>query len=76
MRDPGIPAGDGVPSPCTNVCRMHAASGWCEGCHRTLAEIAAWGAMADADKRALWQQLEQRRVSCSPNVLAVNKESP
>jgi predicted Fe-S protein YdhL (DUF1289 family) len=52
----------GVPSPCINVCRMDAASGLCEGCLRTIDEIVAWGAMADDDKRAVWQQLAQRRT--------------
>jgi predicted Fe-S protein YdhL (DUF1289 family) len=52
-----------VPSPCINVCRMHAATGWCEGCRRTLAEIAAWGGMDDAGKRAVWQQLPARRAA-------------
>ena len=55
------PATGGVPSPCINVCRMDPASGLCEGCLRTIDEIAAWGAMADDDKRAVWQRLEQRR---------------
>jgi uncharacterized protein len=57
------PACAGVASPCINVCRMDAASGLCEGCLRTIDEIAAWGMLADDDKRALWQRLEQRRVS-------------
>ena len=52
----------GVASPCINVCRMDAASGLCEGCLRTLDEIAAWGTMDDDDKRAVWQRLEQRRA--------------
>lgn len=50
-----------VPSPCINVCRMDAKSGLCEGCARTLEEIAAWSAMDDADKQAVWDQLPQRR---------------
>ena len=44
-----------VPSPCVSVCRMDAASGLCEGCCRTLDEIAAWSQMDDEDKRAVWQ---------------------
>ncbi len=52
----------GVASPCINVCRMDAASGLCEGCLRTLDEIAAWGTMDDDDKRAVWQRLQQRRA--------------
>mgnify|MGYP003551223747 FL=1 len=50
-----------VPSPCINVCRMDAASGLCEGCQRTLAEIAAWASMSEADKHGVWQQIAQRR---------------
>ena len=58
----GTPA-SGVPSPCINVCRMDAATGWCEGCLRTLDEIVAWGGLGDADKRAVWQQLQLRRAA-------------
>lgn len=51
-----------VPSPCTDVCRIDAASGWCEGCMRTLDEIAAWGSLDDDGRRAIWQQLPLRRA--------------
>ncbi len=50
-----------TPSPCINICRMDAATGWCHGCQRTLQEIAAWSGLADADKRAVWQALPARR---------------
>jgi predicted Fe-S protein YdhL (DUF1289 family) len=50
-----------VPSPCINVCRMDAATGFCEGCRRTLAEIAAWGGLSDEQKLAVWQALAARR---------------
>ena len=53
----------GVPSPCINVCRMDNASGLCQGCLRTIDEIAAWGTMDDDGKRAVWQRLEQRRMA-------------
>ncbi|CAG9177832.1 hypothetical protein LMG23992_03579 [Cupriavidus laharis] len=49
-----------VPSPCRNVCRMDAASGYCEGCLRTIEEIAGWSAMSEDDKRRIWAQLPQR----------------
>lgn len=49
-----------VPSPCVSVCRMDAATGLCEGCLRTLDEIAAWSTLDDAGKRRVWQHLEQR----------------
>jgi uncharacterized protein len=52
-----------VPSPCVNVCRMDAATGWCEGCLRTLDEIAAWAVLPDDAKRAVWDEIARRRVS-------------
>lgn len=52
-----------VPSPCVNVCRMNEATGLCEGCLRTLDEIACWSLLDDAEKRAVWQQLPQRRAA-------------
>ena len=52
-----------VASPCTSVCRMDARTGWCEGCLRTLDEIAVWSGLDDADKRRLWLLLDQRRAS-------------
>lgn len=52
-----------VPSPCVNVCRMNEATGLCEGCLRTLDEIACWSLLDDAEKRTVWQQLPQRRAA-------------
>lgn len=50
-----------VPSPCVNVCRMNERSGLCEGCLRTLDEIAAWGQASDPQKLAILAQLAERR---------------
>jgi uncharacterized protein len=50
-----------VPSPCIDVCRMSAQTGWCEGCARTLDEIGAWAAMTDVQKMAVWHVLPARR---------------
>ena len=50
-----------IPSPCISVCRMHERTGWCEGCLRTLDEIAAWSTMDDRAKRRVWKLLPQRR---------------
>ncbi|WP_374569157.1 DUF1289 domain-containing protein [Ideonella sp.] len=55
------PAGPGVPSPCTSVCRMNDRTGWCEGCYRTIDEIIAWSKMADDGKRQVWRLLPARR---------------
>ena len=52
-----------VPSPCRNVCHMDAASGYCEGCLRTIEEIAGWSGMTDADKRSVWRAIELRAAA-------------
>jgi uncharacterized protein len=49
-----------MPSPCISVCRVDADSGWCEGCLRTLDEIAAWGGLGNDAKRGVWRIIEQR----------------
>jgi uncharacterized protein len=56
------PRPGGVASPCINICRMDAATGWCEGCLRTIDEIAAWGRLDDAARRAVLAGLPERRV--------------
>jgi predicted Fe-S protein YdhL (DUF1289 family) len=40
---------------------MDASTGWCVGCHRTIDEIAAWSRLTDDAKRAVWEELAQRR---------------
>lgn len=54
--------GADIASPCNNVCRMNPDTGLCEGCLRTLDEIAAWSAMGDAEKRSVLAQLPARRT--------------
>jgi predicted Fe-S protein YdhL (DUF1289 family) len=62
IRAPGNFANGNLPSPCVSVCRMDKASGLCEGCCRTIDEIAAWGRMDDEGKRAVWRLIEQRAL--------------
>jgi len=50
-----------VASPCTKVCRIDPRSGWCEGCTRSLDEIAAWSSLDDAARRAVIALLPARR---------------
>ena len=50
-----------VASPCINVCRMDAESGYCEGCRRTLDEIASWSIYTAAEKRAVLALLPARK---------------
>jgi predicted Fe-S protein YdhL (DUF1289 family) len=58
LRQPGVT----VPSPCINVCRLDERNLMCTGCLRTLAEIGAWSRLSDADKLAVWAQLEHREL--------------
>ena len=51
-----------VPSPCTNICTIDVATGWCAGCLRTIDEIAAWGSLDNAAKRAVLKRLPVRRA--------------
>ena len=48
--DPGA-AGPAPVSPCIAVCIMDPASGFCRGCHRSIAEIAGWLDFTPAEKR-------------------------
>lgn len=47
-------------SPCIRLCRIDRASGLCEGCGRTGAEIGGWLAMTEAERRAVMAALPQR----------------
>ena len=51
-----------VPSPCISVCKMNRVTGWCEGCHRTIDEIAGWSRMSDEARRLVWIELARRRT--------------
>jgi len=44
-------------SPCTNVCVIDPATGLCEGCGRTLDEIAAWASLAPVERRRIMDEL-------------------
>ncbi len=55
------PSAAAVPSPCVSVCRIDPATGWCEGCLRTIDEIAHWGLLDNGEKLAVWAELRLRR---------------
>ena len=52
-----------VPSPCVSVCRMNPATDQCEGCLRSIKEIAGWRQLDDAGKRVIWGLIEQRMAA-------------
>lgn len=51
-----------IASPCINVCRMNEATGLCDGCLRTIDEIAAWSTLDDTAKRAVWDAIDARHA--------------
>jgi predicted Fe-S protein YdhL (DUF1289 family) len=38
-------------------------SGLCEGCKRTIGEIASWSRISDAERRRIMDELPRRTVS-------------
>ena len=51
-----------VPSPCVAICTMNPASDFCDGCQRTIDEIAGWSAFSNDEKRQVWVRIGQRRT--------------
>lgn len=51
-----------VKSPCSNVCKMHEPTGWCQGCARTIPEIAGWSKADDAGRLEILARLPARRA--------------
>jgi predicted Fe-S protein YdhL (DUF1289 family) len=47
-------------TPCIAVCMIDPRTGLCFGCGRTLPEIARWGGMEGAERRALMADLPAR----------------
>jgi predicted Fe-S protein YdhL (DUF1289 family) len=41
---------------------MNARSGLCSGCLRTIEEIAGWSRYSEAEKRAVWARIVERRA--------------
>jgi hypothetical protein len=52
-----------IETPCIKVCVLDPASGLCQGCGRSLEEIARWGSMSAEERRRLIVELKARVVS-------------
>jgi predicted Fe-S protein YdhL (DUF1289 family) len=60
-----------IESPCINICRIAADRGYCEGCFRSLDEIAAWRGADDTGKRAILLAAAQRRAAAERSAQGV-----
>jgi predicted Fe-S protein YdhL (DUF1289 family) len=47
-------------TPCVDICVIDAATGLCAGCGRTLAEIASWSSLTDAERHRIMDRLTVR----------------
>lgn len=47
-------------SPCVKICVIDPASKLCEGCGRTLQEIAQWARLSEAERQAVMARLSER----------------
>ncbi len=54
-----------VQSPCVSVCVMNPATGWCEGCFRTIQEIGGWLSMSPEQRAAVMTLLPSRRAAAT-----------
>lgn len=52
-------------SPCRNICRL-GPDGACDGCGRSMAEIAGWLAMPEARRQAVMARVREWRVRGGP----------
>ena len=67
MRPPGPPRP--IKTPCVQVCAVDPESGLCLGCFRSLAEIAGWTRLSDAERDAVLGDLAGRRTRIAPERL-------
>jgi len=51
-----------MPSPCISVCQMNVDTGLCEGCFRTIDEIAQWSTATEEFKRTAWLEIKRRQA--------------
>ncbi len=54
---------------------MHAPTGWCEGCARTIDEIAAWSGLNVAERERVMHQLPARQAVLQALVIHEARET-
>jgi acyl dehydratase len=60
-----------VASPCIDVCRMNPSTGLCDGCFRTIDEIAGWSSFDDPHRATVLTQAQARRKG--PRVVRIGE---
>ncbi len=55
-----------VSTPCVKICITDPASRLCEGCGRTLTEIAQWSRLSEAERLAIMARLPERLRRLKP----------
>ena len=60
-----------IATPCIKVCVVDGESGLCLGCYRTLAEVAGWTKLDDAQRETIMAELPGRLEHVSPDKLAM-----
>jgi predicted Fe-S protein YdhL (DUF1289 family) len=51
-----------VVSPCVGVCSINDATGFCNGCYRTIGEIQAWWDMPASERTQVMEALDARQA--------------
>jgi hypothetical protein len=67
MDEPRAP----IATPCIKVCVVDGESGLCLGCQRTLAEVAGWTRLTDAERAEIMAALPARLTRIRPEKLAL-----
>jgi predicted Fe-S protein YdhL (DUF1289 family) len=60
-----------IATPCIKVCVVDGESGLCMGCYRTLAEVASWSRLDDAERAMIMAELPSRPDRVRPEKLAM-----
>jgi hypothetical protein len=60
-----------IATPCIKVCVIDGESGLCLGCHRTLAEVAAWARLSDLERDRIMAELAGRGARIRPGKRAL-----
>ncbi|MEM8777123.1 MAG: DUF1289 domain-containing protein [Pseudomonadota bacterium] len=49
-----------IASPCTGICKLDEATGWCLGCGRTGEEMDGWRVQSEQARQEVWEQIPVR----------------